>query len=72
LNSPPRLIGPVVGGDQISFQFVGIANTNYVIERSTNLTTWVPIKTNKSSIGIFTFSEAFAPEQNRFYRGRKR
>jgi hypothetical protein len=72
LNSPPRLIGPVVGGDQISFQFVGIANTNYVIERSTNLTVWVPIKTNKSSIGIFTFSDAFTPGQNKFYRGRKR
>ena len=72
VNNSSRLIGPVLSDNQLSFQFVGIANTNYVIERSTNLTNWVPVKTNKSANGIFTFSDSFTPGVNKFYRGRKR
>jgi len=72
VSNPARLIGPNVTAGQLSFQLVGIANTNYVIERSSNLVTWVPLKTNKSSIGIFSFSDAFTPGQNKFYRARRR
>jgi len=71
-NNPARLLGFTVTANQLSFQLVGIANTNYVIERSSNLVTWVPLKTNKSSSGIFNFSDAFTPGQNKFYRARKR
>ena len=47
----------------------GQPNTMYVVQASTNLTSWVPLSTNTSTTGTFTFIDTTtpAPEQ-RFYR----
>ncbi|MCX6895982.1 MAG: immunoglobulin domain-containing protein [Verrucomicrobia bacterium] len=51
---------------------LGSANTNYIVQGSTNFaSTWSPIITNSSGVGIISFSETNAPGYtNRFFRAR--
>jgi len=47
----------------------GQPNVAYVIQASTNLTSWVPLSTNTSTTGTFTFIDTTTPApQVRFYR----
>ncbi len=71
LNSPAHL-------DSFSFnptnhamqmRLVGIAHTNYIIQASTNLTTWIPIATNAPAWGLWNFIDTQNTNfQKRFYR----
>jgi hypothetical protein len=69
LNSPPRFVSFGAISGSVSSQFVGVANTNYVFEASSNLVSWLPVTTNSSPIGIFNFNDQ-VPQSvaNRFYR----
>jgi hypothetical protein len=72
LNSPLRFTGLAVsatGG--FSGTLLGMANTNYVIQASTNLakTNWLAIATNNSPYGIISLVDTNRQSySNRFYR----
>jgi Fn3 associated len=52
-----------------SVQFVGAAGSNYVLEATTNFTTWVPLSTNTAPSGAFILSDPNAKSfPMRFYR----
>jgi hypothetical protein len=47
----------------------GQPNTVYVVQASTDLTSWVSLSTNSSATGTFTFTDTTTPApQQRFYR----
>ena len=66
---PARLAGSVVSG---RFQVVVTAQSNvtYLVQGSTNLTSWVTLSTNTASAGgTFTFTDTTTPTPpHRFYR----
>jgi hypothetical protein len=65
---PASLTGTFSGG---FFQLVvtGQPSVAYVIQASTNLTSWVSLSTNTSATGTFTFIDTTTPaHQLRFYR----
>lgn len=37
------------------FQIIGRPSTNYIVQTSSNLSSWLPLSTNKSTTGIITF-----------------
>ena len=67
------MIGLTLGmtNGQFSFNFNGPTNQTMVIEGSTNLVDWIPLRTNAPSTGAFHFSD---PESSslpaRYYRVR--
>jgi len=65
------VLNPSVSGGSFSCQILGIANTAYVIEASTNLLNWTPIKTNSSPVGIISFSDPINSHSLRYYRVKK-
>ena len=71
-NAPLRFAG---GSTDTSNNFVGlllgIANSSYVIQASTNLVDWVELRTNISPSGIINFTDPNASGfTQRFYRAR--
>jgi len=46
----------------------GPAGTNYVLEYSTNLTTWTGLNTNNTQTGLFDYVHGSRPQGNCFYR----
>jgi hypothetical protein len=71
LNSPMRMDSAGLNATSHLFQMrlIGVANTNYVVQASTNLTTWAPIATNSSSTGLWVFTDAQSTNfAKRFYR----
>jgi len=72
LTSPPILLSPHHQPDgNVSFAVQGTDGVNYVVEASTNLTTWIPVSTNVPSGGLFQFVDSTATNQPfRFFRGR--
>jgi len=65
---PASLSGAISGG---YFQLTvnGQPNALYVIQASTNLTSWVSLSTTSSATGTFTFTDTTTPApQQRFYR----
>jgi hypothetical protein len=65
---PPKiLIAPSYSaGGVFQFNLAGAAGSNYVIKASTNLSDWIPLKTNTSP---FTFTDTNAISfPSRFYR----
>ena len=60
------LTQPTLAGKQYSFNVTGVAGGQYVVERSTNLSDWLPVQTNTSP---FTFVDPNATRFNQcFYR----
>jgi hypothetical protein len=56
-------------GGEIQLTAVGaIPDRTHVIEFSTNLFHWAPLKTNVASSNTFTFTEPAASDSGRFYR----
>jgi hypothetical protein len=55
---------------QFQFQLTGQVGSNYVVEASTDLTTWIPIATNViPDSGFISFADPFATNfSRRFYR----
>jgi hypothetical protein len=48
---------------------VGFANTNYTISASSDMIHWVPIATNSSPTGLWSFTDAQSSNfSRRFYR----
>jgi hypothetical protein len=53
---------------RFSFHFSGQTNQSYVIESSSDLTTWTPILTNTPTNGVLTFVNSNATVPQLFYR----
>jgi uncharacterized repeat protein (TIGR01451 family) len=52
-------------------RLVGTANSNYVIQASTDMRNWVTVATNNPSSGLWTFSDTCGTNQpRRFYRAK--
>ena len=67
-SGPASLSGSLSGG-YFQLTVTGQPNTLYVVQASTDLTSWVPLSTNSSATGTFTFTDTTAPApQQRFYR----
>jgi uncharacterized repeat protein (TIGR01451 family) len=65
---PANLSGSFASG-YFQLTVTGQSNTVYVVQASTNLTSWVPLSTNSSATGTFTFTDTTTPApQQRFYR----
>ena len=66
----PRLISPtLIPGAAFQFGVVGATNQTCVIEAAADLLNWVPVATNSSPGGSFTFSDTTATNRAaRFYR----
>ena len=74
----PEILGPynqisgcLAGGTNMQLSFVGIANTNYALDRASNLSlaNWMPQTTNPaSSFGPLAFTNALGPTTNSFWR----
>jgi uncharacterized repeat protein (TIGR01451 family) len=65
---PPSLSGAFSGG-YFQLTVTGQPNAVYVIQASTNLTSWVSLSTTSSTTGTFTFIDTTTPApQQRFYR----
>lgn len=61
----PFLSDAAAAGGQFSCMVNGATNVNYIVQYSTNLTTWTPIRTNTAP---FVFTDAAANSPRRFYR----
>jgi hypothetical protein len=69
LSSPPRFVSFGVVNGSVSAQYAGAANTNYVFQTSSNMSTWTPVATNNSPNGIVNFFDSVNPSvPGRFYR----
>ena len=70
LNSPARFgnFGITATGG-FTATLLGAANTNYVIQASSNLVNWIPIATNKSPYGVISVTDTNGQNYpGRFYR----
>lgn len=68
VSSPATLSGFFSDG-QFHLTVTGQPNVVYVVQASTNLTSWVSLSTNTSPTGTFTFIDTTTPApQQRFYR----
>jgi Glycosyl hydrolase family 9/Cellulase N-terminal ig-like domain len=72
-NAPPELSGPGRSGTAFFFQLTGAPQATYVIQTSTNLTTWQPIATNTlPPSGVLQITDSLAGAfPRRFYRAVK-
>lgn len=71
VGNPSRFVSATIGAGAFSGQFIGLANSNYVFQGSSDLLNWLPLKTNSSPIGIMNFSDPLNPSTSwRFYRAR--
>lgn len=66
--TPLQIASPQWSNNTWTMQVSGPTQTNYVLWRSTNLTSWAPIKTNFSATGTVQFSDTTAPPGSGFYR----
>jgi len=69
-NSPLRFTNHVHSNGLFSARLIGVALTNYVIDWSTNNTSWTPHATNSSSSGIWNFTDAWTNWPMRTFRAR--
>jgi hypothetical protein len=54
---------------QLQLGFMGVTGSNYVLQASTNLTTWMPLTTNLAATNWFNFIDPKATNfPYRFYR----
>jgi hypothetical protein len=65
LSPAPQLSAPTLTSGQLSFSLTGIAGYPYVIESSTDLTTWLPLQTNAAPF-MFTLTNAADYSQQYF------
>ncbi len=70
LNGPLRFTNTFVGDDGfLRARLLGVAGTSYVIQASSDLTTWTPAQTNLAVRGIIDFVDTDAANHpQRFYR----
>jgi hypothetical protein len=73
-TTPPQFgPGTFYGNKQFLLSLVGTPGINYAIQAGTNLaiSNWTAIITNSPTNGTFSFTDAGATNQNRFYRAIK-
>lgn len=66
-----QIFGQIFGGGSLRLSFVGIAGTNYALDRAFNLATsnWVPQLTNPAGAGgVLVFTNAPNTVTNNFWR----
>ena len=69
LNLPLRAGQTLLTNGLFQFQFIGSAGSNYVIQTSTDLTTWIPLFTNTATNGYISVTDSNAAHlPGRFYR----
>jgi hypothetical protein len=57
---------------EIAISLHGIAGRTYVIEASSDLTTWMPVATHQANLdGELSFTNAVVTNRQQFYRGRR-
>jgi hypothetical protein len=66
----PRLTNWTCTGGRFSTVVLGAVGSNYVLQSSADLRTWVSLATNSSSNGTIPFNVPATPGPNRFYRAR--
>jgi len=58
-----------LANQQLQLGFVGAVGSNYVLQASTNLTTWIPIGTNLATTNLFLLYDPQAKNfPHRYYR----
>jgi alpha-tubulin suppressor-like RCC1 family protein len=71
LGAYNQIFGQLFGGASMQLSFVGVANSNYVLDRASNLAppNWAPQATNPAgSFGALEFTNAPLPTTNNFWR----
>ncbi|HWD19438.1 MAG TPA: immunoglobulin domain-containing protein, partial [Verrucomicrobiae bacterium] len=64
-----RFRAPQLSGGVFQLHLSGVAGSTYVIETSTNLSTWIPLVSNNAANGFIDFSDTNAAANAlRFYR----
>jgi hypothetical protein len=67
-----QITGRLLGGGDMQLSYLGIAGTNYVLERTFDLSpviNWVPQLTNPAGAGgILIFTNTPVPTTNNFWR----
>jgi hypothetical protein len=67
---PINLVSAAHAGGNFQFALQGLNGVNYVIETSTNLTSWTPVITNTPVSNLLQFVEPLSNAPAKFYRGR--
>jgi hypothetical protein len=70
LNNPPRFVDPGILNGYFLLQLAAPANSNYVIETSSDLVAWRPLRTNNSPVGFIITTDP-VNAANKYYRARK-
>jgi hypothetical protein len=72
VNSPMRMGTYGFSNQQFSFELVGSANSNYILQASSDLVNWQSLATNSSPNGLWNFSDpSSGTVPLRFYRAIK-
>ena len=67
--SGPAILSGAFSGGQFHLTVTAPPDYVYVVQGSTNLTSWVSLSTNTNPTGTFTFIDTTSPApQSRFYR----
>jgi hypothetical protein len=68
-NLAAQLANPSVNGGSFQFNVLGAIGSNYVVQYSSNLATWLPLSTNSiPGSGYFSVTNAISNNTRRFYR----
>ena len=67
---PINLVSPLRTNGAFQFALQGLNGVNYVIETSTNLTSWSPVMTNTPVSNLLQFVEPMTNVPAKYYRGR--
>lgn len=62
------LSAPIITNGQFRFNYTANAGLKYVVQNSSNLASWVPVRTNTASSSNEEIGEAFDVQSLRFYR----
>jgi hypothetical protein len=70
IDSPLRMGTPSLSGGAFQMQLIGPAGASYILQTSTDLSTWISVLTNSTSNGYWNFTDTnTAGVRARFYRG---
>lgn len=71
LNAPLRFTNQNLNAARrFNALLLGVANSNYVVQSSSNLTTWISLATNSSPSGIIDFTDPNPVSGARYYRAK--
>ena len=73
LGAPLRFVASSFGAGRVfQTQLTGMHGTNYILQASTNLTSWSAVLTNRAMNGVVSFAHTNPPgSSRRFYRVRQ-